>query len=68
MTENAEKIFDMLSLEPYEDFKIDGCEDKYYIDSNLELYVMSYNPYTVTKCPKLLIEIINMPERIIKLP
>lgn len=66
MTENVKKIFGMLNLEPYEDFKIDGFSNIYYIDDNLEIYVRT--PRMVLKCPKILIEIINNPKSIIKLP
>ena len=66
MTESAKKIFDMLNLEPYEDFKIDGHRDTFYMNNDLEVCV--HTPRTVLKCPRMLRSIINNPEHIIKLP
>ena len=66
MTESAKKIFEVLNLEPYEDFKINGYRDTFYMNNDLEIYVRT--PRMVLKCPIILIEIINNPKSIIKLP
>lgn len=68
MNDNVRKIFDILGVEPNEIFKIDGCDYKYYIDSDLEIYAISPNPYAIIKFTEIFMKIIKNPECIIKLP
>ncbi len=68
MNDNVRKVFDILGVEPNEEFKIDGYDYKYYIDSNLEIYAISYNPHAILKFTEIFMEIIKNPERIIKIP
>lgn len=35
MTENVRKVFDMLGVEPYERFRIDGIKEKIFINEDL---------------------------------
>ena len=56
MTENAEKIFDMLNINPYQDFKIDGYDDKYYIVIDLIVFSIESNPKIVI--PKAIIYLV----------
>lgn len=68
MNDNVRKVFDMLGVEPNEIFRVDGYDYKYYIDSNLEIYAISYNPHAIIKFTEIFMEIIKNPERIIKIP
>ena len=44
MTDNVRKIFDMLGLEPNEEFKVEGYEGcRFVIDDNLEVCEVPYN-------------------------
>ena len=65
MNDNVRKVFDILGVEPYEKFKIEGNEDTiYYIDE--ELYV--HRDKEILCSDKGLNNLINGYFKIIKLP
>lgn len=75
MTENARKVFDLLGVEPNEKFKIEDKNCFWKIDEKLNLYYRqghydngddAYNAFVYGS--SLIIDLINNPERIIKLP
>lgn len=65
MNDNVRKVFDMLGVEPYEKFKIEGNGDTiYHIDE--ELYI--YRDNEILCSDKILKYLINGYFKIIKLP
>ena len=65
MNDNVRKVFDMLGIEPYEKFKIEGNGDTiYHIDE--ELYI--YRDNEILCSDKILKYLINGYFKIIKLP
>lgn len=73
MTENAKKIFEILGIEPDEEFKIEDKNCFWKIDEKLNLYYRqghydngdyAYNGFNNS----LIIDLIKNPELIIKLP
>ena len=73
MTENAKKVFEILGVEPNEEFKIEDKNCFWKIDEKLNLYYRqghydngdyAYNSFNKS----LIIDLINNPERIIKIP
>ena len=69
MTDNVRKVFDMLGVEPNEEFKIEGLLYNLCIDSNLNLYAVLSTPTGNMKVNnKLMLDIIKGEYIIIKLP
>ena len=73
MSDNTKKIFEMLGVEPNEEFKIEDKNCFWKIDEKLNLYYRqghydngdyAYNSFNNS----LIIDLIKKPERIIKLP
>ena len=59
MTDNVRKIFDILGVEPNEEFKVEGLGNL-YIDSNLNLYIVLTAPTRNMKVNnKLILDIIK---------
>ena len=63
MKDNVRKIFDILSVEPNEKFKVDGYTNIYYIDEDL----MVFNAETGVSTLNMLIYLLNGTDKIIKL-
>ena len=75
MNDNVKKIFEMLGVEPNEEFKIEDKNCFWKIDEKLNLYYRqghydngddAYNAFVYGN--SLIIDLINNPELIIKLP
>lgn len=63
MNDNVRKIFDMLGVEPNEEFNVRGFLGKYFIDESL--WLKNKNKES---CSYLFVLILNDPSKIIKLP
>lgn len=68
MTENVRKIFDMLGVEPNEEFKVDGYDYRYYIDSNLDICAIVPSRDIMINLCGIFIQILKNPKLIIKIP
>ena len=66
MTDNVRKIFDMLGVEPNEEFKTEGSTYKCKIDENLYLYFLKNDEWV--NFTELLNNLLNGTYKIIKLP
>ena len=66
MNENVRKIFDMLGVEPNEEFKITDSNREYYIDNELNVHCFACND-EIKLNSSLMINIIKGKYKIIKL-
>lgn len=68
MTDNVRKIFDILGVEPNEEFKVDGYDYRYYIDSSLDMCAIVPSRDIMINLCGIFIQILKNPKLIIKIP
>ena len=67
MNENVKKVFEMLGLEPNEEFKIEGLNGKYKLNSDLQiLYLDNDICWFLSDYP--IVMLLENPDKIIKQP